>query len=181
MCTPAKTFEVKLGEASNTLVRAPRRAISAAAGLAAKAPPLVGAWEAEQRACGHDMWRRPWRAQLLIPPKASRIALEDAQGSPARKPFPRLGLCRSCTLNARGQSRLTLSLRQEPLRAVCGARQGERGPRAARKRKGPRPQSATQPRRRLAHAKAWEELHPRRMAPGQATAVTRAKLPGATF
>ena len=43
------------------------------------------------------------------------------------EPF-RVSVCAACTLNATGQSRVTLSLRQEQLRASCGSRQEGKGP-----------------------------------------------------
>ena len=47
----------------------------------------------------------------------------------AARPAPpfRVLVCATRTLNARGESRVTVSLRQEPIRAVCGPRQEERG------------------------------------------------------
>ena len=42
-------------------------------------------------------------------------------------PFFRVSVCAARTLNATGPSRVTLSLRQAPLRAGCGSRQEERG------------------------------------------------------
>ena len=54
-------------------------------------------------------------------------------GWPLRSPF-RVSVCAAHSLNATGQSRVTLSLRQEHLRAVRGPCQEERSLTSAQKR-----------------------------------------------
>ena len=47
---------------------------------------------------------------------------------PVQTPSFRISVCAAHTLNATGPSRVTLSLRQEQLRAGCGSRQEKKGP-----------------------------------------------------
>ena len=58
----------------------------------------------------------------------ARLGIQHVQAArPAQTPFFRVSVCAARTLNATGQSRVTLSLRQEQLRAVYGSRQEEQG------------------------------------------------------
>ena len=68
--------------------------------------------------------------QILIEP---RLRLRQRRGRPVQSKI-RAPLFATRTLNATGQSRVTLSLRSENLRAACGPRQEERGLKSARKR-----------------------------------------------
>ena len=60
-------------------------------------------------------------------PGVGHPAAVHAEQRPVQSSF-RVSLCAARTLNATGQCRVTLSLRQEHLRAGCGPRQEESGP-----------------------------------------------------
>ena len=63
-----------------------------------------------------------------LPSPATAAALG---GGPSSRSPSRLSLCAVCTLNPTGQSRVTLSLLQERLRAACRHKQEEKGPESA--------------------------------------------------
>ena len=65
---------------------------------------------------------------------AARAARPRDVGPSSPKTLSRVLLCAARTLNAAGQSRVSLSPRQEQLRAGCGSRQEERGPELRPKR-----------------------------------------------
>ena len=76
--------------------------------------------------------RRPWPARSSPCSPAGPALCQSTQSCPKSvrpvRSTIRVPLFAARTLNATGESRATLSLRQERLRAACGPRQEERGP-----------------------------------------------------